>query len=170
MKHLIRIADVLHEVEVEPEQGGGFTLTLGDKRYRVELRAQSEQSHFTLLVDSVSYPLYAEHAYSGSTIIVDGAQFVAELVPHAAAVLAEVRAQHPLERHGTFPVKAPMPGLVKEVFVQQGEKVAKGQRLLVLEAMKMNNEIRSPQDGIVKALPIVRDQRVNMGDLLVLLE
>ena len=89
---------------------------------------------------------------------------------HAAAVLAEVRAQHPLERHGTFPVKAPMPGLVKEVFVQQGETVAKGQRLLVLEAMKMNNEIRSPQDGIVKALPIVREQRVNMGDLLVLLE
>lgn len=53
---------------------------------------------------------------------------------------------------GTVDVKAPMPGLVVRIPVQKGEAVKKGQSLVVIEAMKMENDIKSPADGIVAAL------------------
>lgn len=46
-------------------------------------------------------------------------------------------------------VRAPMPGLIKEVAVKDGDAVARGQRLIILEAMKMENEIAAPADGVV---------------------
>jgi len=55
-------------------------------------------------------------------------------------------------------VKAPMPGLVLKLIANQGDTVAKGDSLLVLEAMKMENVIKSPGEGIIKSI------RVNAGD------
>lgn len=170
MKYLLRIGETLYEVEVSPAEGGSFTLTFEGQRYQVELQSLGEQSFYTLVVDGAAYPLYVEQGNRSDTLVLAGAQFTVEPLPHAAAVLAEVRAQHPLARHSIFAVKAPMPGLIKAVYVQQGQEVTRGQRLLVLEAMKMNNEIRSPEDATVRSLPVVPDQRVNTGDLLVLLE
>lgn len=64
-------------------------------------------------------------------------------------------------------VKAELPGVVTSLFVQLGATVRKGQPLLVLEAMKMENEILSPRDGTVKALPVPAGKSVMRGDLLV---
>ncbi|MGI0071417.1 MAG: biotin/lipoyl-containing protein [Thermoplasmata archaeon] len=61
----------------------------------------------------------------------------------------------PLARPGTgTPVLPPMPGKVIEVRVKEGERVRKGEVLLVLEAMKMRNEITSPMDGVVRGLAV----------------
>jgi pyruvate carboxylase subunit B len=59
-----------------------------------------------------------------------------------------------------------MPGKVVRVLVQAGEKVEAGQGLLVVEAMKMQNEIRSPKGGIVERLHVKEGQPVNAGEVL----
>ena len=64
-------------------------------------------------------------------------------------------------------VKAPMPGLVLKVFIKNGDIVKKGDNLLVLEAMKMENIIKSPADVIVKAIKIKPGDKVEKGQVLI---
>jgi biotin carboxyl carrier protein len=63
-----------------------------------------------------------------------------------------------------------MTGSIVEVRCSPGQAVAKGDVLLVIESMKMNNELRSPADGVVEQVPVTAGQRVNAGDLLVALQ
>lgn len=64
-------------------------------------------------------------------------------------------------------VHAPMPGLVLHVFVEVGQGVAEGQGLVVLEAMKMENELRSPRSGKVAAIHVAPGDAVGKNDLLI---
>jgi pyruvate carboxylase subunit B len=68
---------------------------------------------------------------------------------------------------GVISVKAPMPGLVLRVEVQPGERVGPGSGLLVLEAMKMQNEIRAPRGGVVRKILVQAGQAVEKGAELV---
>ncbi|MCB0401384.1 MAG: biotin/lipoyl-binding protein [Flavobacteriales bacterium] len=63
-------------------------------------------------------------------------------------------------------LKAPMPGLVLEVSVQGGQQVAKGDALLILEAMKMENVIKSPTDGVIKNISVGKGDTVEKNQLL----
>lgn len=67
-------------------------------------------------------------------------------------------------------IKAPMPGLILEVNVVEGQEVKQGDYLLVLEAMKMENTLTAPRDGVVKKLPIKQGQTVDKNQLLVEME
>ncbi len=64
---------------------------------------------------------------------------------------------------------APMPGTVLHVEVNVGDAVIKGQTLLILEAMKMENEIMAPADGVVHELNVTKGVSVNAGEILVVL-
>ncbi|MBU1564489.1 MAG: biotin/lipoyl-binding protein [Proteobacteria bacterium] len=66
-------------------------------------------------------------------------------------------------------VVAPMPGTILRVAVSTGDTVVKGDTLLILEAMKMENEILAPKDGVVKQLNVSQGASVNPGDILVVL-
>lgn len=63
-------------------------------------------------------------------------------------------------------MKAPIPGSVSEIKVKPGETVKRGQVLLLLEAMKMQNEIMAPGDGVVEEIYVSQGQTVNTGDAL----
>jgi len=66
-------------------------------------------------------------------------------------------------------ITAPMPGTILRVAVNKGDKVAKGQTLLVLEAMKMENEIMAPADGVVEEVNVSQGVSVNAGQPLIVL-
>lgn len=66
---------------------------------------------------------------------------------------------------GGEPIVAPMPGNIINVLVKAGETVKKGQVLLVLEAMKMENEIVSPKDGTVLSVDVTKGSTVNVGEV-----
>ena len=71
---------------------------------------------------------------------------------------------------GAETINAPMPGNIVNVMVKAGDTVAKGQVLLVLEAMKMENEIMSPRDGVVAGVHVSKGESVDSGKLLVSLQ
>lgn len=64
-------------------------------------------------------------------------------------------------------ISAPMPGTIQNVQVKEGDTVQRGDLLLILEAMKMENEIMAPADGVVKKVFAVAGEVVNTGDILV---
>jgi biotin carboxyl carrier protein len=72
-----------------------------------------------------------------------------------------------LDRQNVSDIKAPMPGLILEVPVEEGQEVEKGAVLLVLEAMKMENAIKSPQSGEVKKVLVKPGQGVEKNQLLI---
>jgi biotin carboxyl carrier protein len=75
-----------------------------------------------------------------------------------------------LEAEGRQQIAAPMPGKVVRLLVKQGDTVEAGQGLLVVEAMKMQNEIRSPKSGKIEKLCAAEGQAVNAGEVLLWVE
>ncbi|HYG41088.1 MAG TPA: acetyl-CoA carboxylase biotin carboxyl carrier protein subunit [Cytophagales bacterium] len=64
-------------------------------------------------------------------------------------------------------VKAPMPGLILDIFISEGSEIKKGDPLLILEAMKMENILKSPRDGIVKSVTISKGKSVEKNQILI---
>ena len=73
----------------------------------------------------------------------------------------------PTDGHVVGALTAPMPGKILSVEVRHGDRVSRGQTLVILEAMKMKNAIKSPYDGVVLEIRVRPDQTVAHGDLLV---
>ena len=87
--------------------------------------------------------------------------------PKAAAPKAAPKAAAPAGAQGAVKVNAPMPGKILKVNVNAGAAVKKGDVLLVLEAMKMENEICAPQDGTVATVECAAGDSVESGKVLV---
>lgn len=64
-------------------------------------------------------------------------------------------------------IKAPMPGLILEINVSQGQEVAENDAILILEAMKMENVINSPRDGVIKSISVKKGETVDKNSLLI---
>lgn len=72
--------------------------------------------------------------------------------------------------HQINDIKAPMPGLILEVNVKEGDEVKEGDYLLVLEAMKMENTLTAPRDGVVKSVTVSKKDTVEKNQLLIEME
>ncbi len=88
----------------------------------------------------------------------------------AYAVVEEREGAGPAPRHEPGALEAPMPGRVAAVKVAPGQRVAKGEELVVVEAMKMENALRAPADGVVRAVHVAAGDAVAPGRPLVELE
>ncbi|AUS06439.1 acetyl-CoA carboxylase biotin carboxyl carrier protein subunit [Pseudotamlana carrageenivorans] len=69
--------------------------------------------------------------------------------------------------HQSNTIKAPMPGLILDIFVKVGQHVEENSSLLILEAMKMENNILSPRDGTIKSIQVKKGEAVEKGHLLI---
>ncbi|TYB32218.1 MAG: biotin/lipoyl-binding protein [Candidatus Mcinerneyibacterium aminivorans] len=90
--------------------------------------------------------------------------------PKPKAKKNEQKAKKPDSTPSSKKVKAPLPGLILEIQVKEGDEVKAGQDILVMEAMKMENEIQSNQSGIVKSIKVEEGDNVYEGDVLIELE
>ena len=72
--------------------------------------------------------------------------------------------------HGKYNIKSPMPGLVLKLYKTSGEQVVEGEPLLLLEAMKMENIIKSPAAGIIKEIPIKKGKSVDKNQTLLVIQ
>jgi biotin carboxyl carrier protein len=104
-------------------------------------------------------------------ILVDGFRFEVEVQPERLAVLREfaTRAGAAAGRIGPLDIRAIIPGRVVSVAVAPGDAVVAGQQLLVVEAMKMQNELRAPRDGTIDRVGIAPGVNIEVGDLLVVM-
>ena len=119
---------------------------------------------FSILLNGKSYEVrVTPNPGGGLTLQTAHQEFVAEVVDPRAW---RGRRHGALEAEGRQQILAPMPGKIIRVLVQTGEKVQAGQGLLVVEAMKMQNEIRSPKSGKVERLLAKEGQSVNAGEVL----
>ena len=123
-------------------------------------------AYFTLLVDGQSMPFVLEQTPEGSYLVTLAGRQVNVLVKDEKALLLERFGLNEASGAADREVHAPMPGLVLNVMVTPGQHVQPGDGLLVLEAMKMENELRAHVDGIVKSLHVAPGDAVSKNALL----
>jgi pyruvate carboxylase subunit B len=120
-----------------------------------------------LVVDGRSVEVAASRAGRGSwELAAEGARLTATVLDERAEAIRALTAQAP-GRRGPTVVVAPMPGLVLRVLVAPGDVVRAGSGLIVVEAMKMENELKAPADGTVGRVHVSAGARVEKGALLV---
>jgi biotin carboxyl carrier protein len=120
-------------------------------------------SVYSVLIGGQSFEARIESAPAGLRVIVGGHEY--------AAVVRDPRQwrRHrstAVEAEGRQQAIAPMPGKVVRVLVKAGDAVEAGQGLVVIEAMKMQNEVRSPKRGTVERLLVSEGQTINAGEVL----
>jgi biotin carboxyl carrier protein len=145
---------------VRAEQG--WVITLDGQRVDADV-AEVAANTFSILLNGRAFEIRVMPRLDGSLQVQTNREefFVEVLDPRAW------RGRHSAaEAEGRQQVVAPMPGKIVRVLVQEGELVEAGQALLVVEAMKMQNEIRSPKNGKVEGLRVKEGQPVNAGEIL----
>lgn len=149
-------------VELE-RAANGWRISLDGRPVNADA-AEIDSHTLSLLLDGLSYEVHIVESPDGVLTLQTGLQeFTAEVTDPRAW---RGRRHGALEAEGRQQVVAPMPGKVIRVLVQAGDKVEAGQGLFVVEAMKMQNEIRSPKGGTVERLHVQEGQPVNAGEAL----
>jgi len=145
-------------------QGKSYRATIGDKNFDVEIiRTDAERGLLELLIDGQRVTAYVSADGAKRWVTVNG-QTVVFTKAAAGAKRRGAGQEHASE------LAAPMPGLVRSVNIAENESVAKGQTLLVLEAMKMEIRIQAPKDGTVKKLLVKQGQTVEREQVLIELD
>jgi len=105
--------------------------------------------------------------YSQSQIIFDGMTFALDITTETKKLLNQYLLQTGTGKsNGAGVIKAPMPGLVIKIMVEEGQKVNKGEKVVIVEAMKMENALQSPIDGLVKSIAVREGQAVEKDTFL----
>ena len=117
--------------------------------------------YYNISVNGVAYSVSVEETAAGAAPVAPAAAPAPKAAPAPPAAPAAPAAA------GAVEVKAPMPGNILDVKVAAGASVKAGDVLVILEAMKMENEIVAPQDGTVASINVHKGDTVNSGDTLV---
>ena len=125
------------------------------------------ERYYSLLIDGRSLPVVVEEEPGGRLCVTVAGRPVAVQVKDEKTLLLERFGLNDTAGEAERTIHAPMPGLVLNVMVEPGQEVHAGQGLLVLEAMKMENELRAHIDGVVKALHVTPGDAVVKNALLV---
>jgi biotin carboxyl carrier protein len=172
MRYSVMIGGRQHSLTVEQDDRHRWHITLDDTPLTVDA-AQLEAGHLSLIVGDRSYdvsvrPLAGESTADSQSYeaLIAGEPHVVELVDERRRALSGVAKG---KGSGEATIKAPMPGLVVNVLVVPGDTVAHGQRVVVLEAMKMQNDLTSPRAGVVRAVKTETGQAVSQGQPLVVI-
>jgi len=164
VKYYARIGEHEYEVEIDND-----ALFLDGERLDIDLQQSGAPELYSMLFNGRSYELLivAERFRYGVTIRSDRYDVLVEDERQRRLNLGR---SLPTLPSGELPVTAPIPGLVVKVLVKEGDEVEDGQPLVILEAMKMENEIRALRGGRVKQVQTAAGQRIEQNGLLMILE
>ena len=124
---------------------GSFHLIKDDKSYNIEvIKADYTEKSFVIMVNGTSYKLVVKDKFD---------------------LLLKDLGFESLTTSKVNEIKAPMPGLVLDILVKVGDEVKKGDPLMILEAMKMENILKSAADGVVKKINVEKIQAVEKGQV-----
>lgn len=166
MKYEVVINGTSHKVEINRNSVGWLCAVDGEKM-EVD-SAFTARDILSVLLGGKAYEIKRERSLNGEThMIVGSARYSAEV--HDPRSLRTRRAQGGME-HGPAKLMAPMPGKVVRIISPEGTEVEAGHGVVVVEAMKMQNELKSPKKGLVKKILVVEGATVNAGDPLAVIE
>jgi biotin carboxyl carrier protein len=155
MKYVTTVGDREFLVEIVDERH----ISINGKTYEVDFEAVGGQPVYSLIADGKSHEAYVRESDEGWQVLLRGRLYPVRVEDEREKRL-RAAAGGGVAESGEFHLKAPMPGLVVTIPVEEGQQVKKGQVLLILESMKMQNELKSPRDGTVNRIKVKAGESV----------
>jgi len=166
MKLQAEVDGTTSEVEVRRD-GERLVARVDDREYELEI-SEPEPGIFLLKHSGRIFNTFALERRDGkSEVSVNGKSYGVQLSDPKG--LRGSGIEH-LHDDGLVEIKTAMPGKVVRILTAVGETVEKGSGVIVVEAMKMQNEMRSPKDGVIKEIRVLEGGTVNAGEVLVVIE
>jgi len=155
MKYVTTVDGKEFEIEVVDDHH----IRVGDRLLKVDFETISGQPVFSLILDGKSYESFVYQGDEDWEVLIRGRQYQVKIEDERERRL-KAAAGGGVAEGGEFHLKAPMPGLVVSVLVEEGQEVKKGQVMLILESMKMQNELKAPRDGVIGRVRIKAGESV----------
>ena len=156
--------DTTYEIKLDLDA----KLSLDGEEVSLDMVAESENS-FHVIYENIGYDIYIvdkNETTKTYIISVNGNEYTLQAKSKFDELLDQLGMSNLVEAKADN-LKAPMPGLVIDILVEPGNTVLKGDSVLVLEAMKMENNIKSPAEGIIKSIDIKKGQAVEKNQVLI---
>jgi biotin carboxyl carrier protein len=141
-------------------------VTLGDQVWEVDARLTAH-GIYSLLIDGVSHVADVDDRAGECVVEVGGETYSIQVEEHTRYIIRTRGGA--AGGAGGQTLKAPLPGKITHVAVHAGDTVTPGQSLLVIEAMKMENELKAAAAGTVREVRVAAGQAVNAGDVLIVI-
>ena len=161
MKYITTVDDKDYLVEIIDEKH----ISVNGKTYQVDFESVSGQPVYSLIVDGKSHESYVQQGEDNWQVLLRGRLYPV-IVEDEREKRLRAAAGGGVAESGEFHLKAPMPGLVVTIPVAEGQEVKKGQVLLILESMKMQNELKSPRAGSIGRIRVKSGESVEQKQTL----
>jgi len=168
VKYQATLGKETHEIDVREVGEGKYEVLVGGERHLVDALTLAHGA-VSLVIDTASHSVEFEDVGDGAVNVLVGDQiFPIEVLDERRLRMRAASGRFAVE--GPQTIVAPMPGKVVKLLCKVGDAVKEGQGLIVVEAMKMENELASPKDGVVKEIAAVENTSVESGAKLVVVE
>lgn len=161
MKYVTTLDNQEFEIEVVDERH----VRIGDRLLEVNFESVSGQPVFSLILDGKSYESFVYQSEEDWEVLLRGRQYQVKVEDEREKRLKAAAGGSAAEG-SEFHLKAPMPGLVVAVLLEEGQPVTKGQVMIILESMKMQNELKAPRDGIMGRIRVKAGESVEQRQTL----
>ncbi len=160
MKYITTISNRTYEIDILPD---GSVLLNGQPR-NVDFLAL-DASLYSIITDSRSLEALIDEQGGLYQVLIGGRRYEGQVLDERDQLL---RARSDIvDQSGEVSVKAPMPGLIVAVPVSEGQAVRAGETVVILESMKMQNELKAPRDGVVQRISVAPGQSVEQKKVLI---
>jgi biotin carboxyl carrier protein len=153
------------DLKTPGDSGGAYAFSLDGQQGSADIR-EVVPGVYSVLLGARSFEVKIEYGEAGYSVTVGGRRY--EVIVRDPRRLS--RGDAAVAAAGPRQLTAPMPGKVVRVMVEEGQSVESGQGLVVVEAMKMQNEIKSPKAGVVKTVHVREGGSVSAGQVLLVVE
>jgi len=164
VKYAVTVEGQTFTIEVTSQDA----VRVGDRTHSVDLQSIDAALLYSLLVDNRSYEVLIEEQETVFRVLLRGELYTVQVEDDFRHQISRQRRVRP-RRPSRVVVKAPMPGVVVAVPIMEGQEISTGDVLVILESMKMENEVRAPCDGRVNRLRVGPSDTVEKGQTLLVL-
>lgn len=161
MKYIATIGEQNHTISVE----GDGAVSIDGNRVNADLQVSLDGTLYSLLVDGKSYGLRMQPLDDCYRVQIGGELHDVEIMDERTHRMAGLRGALG-GQSGDVIMKAPMPGVIVEVPVSEGDEIAKGDTVIVLESMKMHNEFKAPRDGRIHSIRVEKGQPIEKNAVM----
>ena len=162
MKYIAMVGEQEFTVDVNREG----EVTVDGVTFDVDIQSAGSECLYSLIVDGKSYDVFIEERDEDFLLVMWGGLFEVKVQDERTRRLAGLR-RGPVAPVGEVLIRAPMPGVVVEVPVGEGQPVQTGDIVVVLESMKMQNEFKAPRAGVVHHVRVKVGDKVEHNQIMV---
>ncbi|SRR5690606_1262687 len=162
MKYITSVNGREYIIEIDQEN----EITVDGQKHNIDFQQLAVEGSLSLLIDQRSLEAIVDERDDAWEVLLHGELYTVKVQDERSYRLAQARGQLQ-EDSETVVIRSPMPGLILDVLAEEGRRVKKGEKVVILESMKMENELLASRDGVVTRVHIEKGASVEKNQELV---